>query len=524
MDRLAIGIDLGTSRASVSIYRNNKVEIIPNEYGGYITPSIVAFTRKDVLVGEPAKSQQKSNLENTIYDNKRIIGKNPSELDLEKLNADYPFNIESKNGQIVYKINIPGTKKTRSKVKYITPEDISSIVIDYLKKSAEKYLGNKIKYAVITVPAYFNDNQRQSTKKAGQLAGLNILRIINEPTAAAIGFGLDHINNKENNEEKLVIVYDNGAGTVDASLLTINESIIEVKAVSGDVQLGGEDLDQTLARYFQREFRKKTKIDCSNSKKAWVKLLQASENAKHILSQANETTVEIDGLHQGTDFHTTITRTKFEQLCRTLFTRMIIPLDNMLKDSKISKEHITDILLVGGTTRIPKIREKLLEFFNGKKLNHTINPDEAVAHGAAIQAAILSSNYQSSDPIADLLLIDVTPMTLGVESADGRLYELIPKNTTIPISITKDFTTHEDNQIAVTIKIYEGEHEYTKDNHFLGKFDLEGIPPMSKGQPCIRVTFAVNTDSILEVSAHEISTGISQRLLIEKKKMNIRNM
>jgi len=514
MSRLAVGIDLGTSRSSVCIYRNNKVEIIPNEYGGYITPSVVAFTRTDVLVGEPAKDQQKSNLENTIYDNKRIIGKSPSELDFDQLKADYPFHLESRNGQVVYKITIPGSKaKGGAKTKYVTPEEISSMVIDYLKQSAEKYLGQEIKYAVITVPAYFNDNQRQSTKKSGQMAGLNVLRIINEPTAAAIGFGLDHI---EDSTERLVVVYDNGAGTVDASLLSIDQSVIEVKAVSGDVILGGEDLDQSLARYLQRTFRKETKIDCSKSKRSWIKLLQASEKAKHMLSQATETSVEIDGLHKGTDFHTIITRAKFEQLCRTLFTRMIVPLENMLKDSGISKEQITDIVLVGGTTRIPKIRDKLTEFFNGKRLNHTVNPDEAVSHGAAIQAAVLSSNYDSEDPIADLLLIDVTPMTLGVESADDRLYVLIPNNTIIPVSITKDFTTHEDNQTAVTVKIFEGEKEYTKDNHFLGQFDLEGIPPLPKGKACIRVTFAVNSDGILEVSAHEVSTGISQRLLIEK--------
>ena len=510
MSRIAVGIDLGTSRASVAIYRNNKVELIPNEYGGYITPSIVAFTRKDILIGEPAKNQQKSNLENTIYDNKRLIGKNVSEINFDQLKTDYPFHVEVKDGRIVYKIII--NKKT----KYFSPEEISSIVLKYLKRSAEKYIGKEIKYAVITVPAYFNDNQRQATKKAGQLAGLNVLRIINEPTSAAIGFGL---NTDKNDEQKTVVVYDAGSGTIDASLLTINQSVIEIKATSGDSVLGGLDLDQTLARYFQREFRKKTKIDCSKSKRAWCKLLHASEKAKHVLSQAKETAVEIDGLHQGTDFHTILTRSKFEQLCRSLFMRMIVPLDNMFNDIKtISKEQISDIVLVGGTTRIPKIQEKLIEFFNGKSLNHTINPDEAVAYGASIQASILSSNYEENSPAADLLLIDIIPMTLGLETADDKLYELITKNTTIPVSIEKDFTTYEDNQSAVNIKIYEGENKIAKENHLLGQFNLEGIPLMFKGEPCIKVRFAINSDGILEVSAYEVSTGISKRLIIEKNK------
>lgn len=509
MSRIAVGIDLGTSRATIAIYRNDKIEVIPNEYGGYITPSIVAFTRRDILVGEPAKNQQKSNLENTIYDNKRIIGKNISELNFDQLKSDYPFHVESRNGKVVYKISFKKNKKT----KYISPEEISSIVLKYLKRSAEKYLGQEIKYAVITVPAYFNDNQRQATKKAGQLAGLNILRIINEPTAAAIAFGL---NTRE--EQKTIIVYDAGSGTVDASLLTIDNSIIEIKATNGDASLGGLDLDQALARHFQREFRKINKIDCSKSKRSWCKLLHASEKAKHILSQAKETTVEIDGLHQGTDFHTTLTRAKFEQLCRSLFMRMIVPLDNMIKDVKdISKEQISEIVLVGGTTRIPKIQEKLTEFFNGKPLNYTINPDEAVAHGAAIQAALLSSNYDQNSPAADILLIDIIPMTLGLETADDKLYELIAKNTTIPVSVEKDFTTHEDKQSAVSIKIYEGEEKLAKDNHLLGQFDLEGIPPMAKGDACIKVRFAINSDGILEVSAYEVSTGVSKRLLIDKK-------
>lgn len=499
---MSMGIDLGTTFSCVGVWRNGKVEIITNDLGNRTTSSCVSFSGSDRLIGDGAKNIAASNPTNTIYDAKRLIGRNFNDPCVQSDMKQFPFKVIDVDNKPYFEVT------HENKTKQFSPEQISSMILTKMRQIASAYVGQEITDAVITVPAYFNDSQRQATKDAGTIAGLNVMRVINEPTAAALAYGLDKISDRE----ILLLFFDCGGGTHDVSLLSIDDGMMfETKATCGISTLGGEDFNNRLVDFCLADFRNKHQIDIT-SPKALSRLRTACEMAKRNLSFETQTTVEVTALHEDIDYHLIITRDKFEELCIDLFRKTMEPVDRVLTDAKIDKSQVDEIVLVGGSTRIPKIKQMLSNYFNGKKLNESVNPDEAVAYGAAIQAAILSG--QIHEKLDSIILVDVIPLSLGVETVNGIMVNLIDRNTTIPAQQSKIFSTYFDNQTVVTIQIFEGERKFTRDNNCLGQFDLEGITPAPRGTPQIQVTFDIDANGILHVTALEKTSNVTKNITI----------